>query len=154
MQKFKTIKTLARIRAQCKVLRVPFDDYLYRNGDWDHVAIGVRGKGEVFFNTVNGTFFGRTPDGKRFDMRTDAHERQPWFQMLLRFFYADPVDPLPAFVREALEKSERRAGKCWAEYNPLSGVWSIEWCRDVGQARREMHMAANSGCQVFTLSGY
>lgn len=87
MRKFKRIKTLKEIKAQCKRLSLSFDDYLYRKHGHDHVCI--RGGGAmVLYSSPTGNFFGTTDKGVQFDSKSDEHEAEPWFQTLLEFFYA------------------------------------------------------------------
>lgn len=112
MKKFAGIKPLFVIKRQCKDAGVAFDDYNYRTSGADYVCLGIAhgfrsdgspyvptesldGVGYVMYNTFNGTFFGRTPKGVRFSSSSTAHEREPWFQQLLSFFYAEKSDAAP-----------------------------------------------------------
>lgn len=92
MKTFAGNKTLDQIKAQCKADGLVYDDSRYQAGG-DYVLIRDPKCGEdcgyVLYNTVNGNFTGKTPDGVQFDSRTTQHEDQPWFQRLLSFFYRE-----------------------------------------------------------------
>jgi hypothetical protein len=92
MKKFSRHKTYAEILAQCEAQGIPFNDYLYRRGGSDTVVVNsVYGRGHfpghAIYNTFNGWFFGTTPEGVQFDSASTKHEKQPWYQDLLNFFY-------------------------------------------------------------------
>lgn len=86
--KFAGNKPLGVIRAQCKQQGVQFDDSHWKHGS-DFVTLRSPGAC-VMFNTFNGRFFGRTPDGIEFD-GADKRDGTPWFDALLRFFYVESV---------------------------------------------------------------
>jgi hypothetical protein len=104
MKTFQGNKPLTTIKQQCKDQGVTFDDFAFRVNGSDYVWLGVeRGlradgspwvetrddqeKGYVSFNTFNGVFWGRTPDGIEFHSSRTEHEKAEWFQALLSFFY-------------------------------------------------------------------
>lgn len=86
MRKFKDIRTLDEIHAQCLDQGVPFDDSDYILGG-DTVLVGREGDGHVVFNTFNGSFTGVTPEGMPFRYDSDEYEDHDWFIALLGFFY-------------------------------------------------------------------
>lgn len=86
-RKFARVKTREEVKAQCKAAGVQFDDRLYKLGSDFTVLRG--GGAEVLWSSWNGVFFGTTPDGKRFNSSSQRHAKQPWFQALLDFFYAE-----------------------------------------------------------------
>lgn len=89
-KKYKGTKPLQVILDQCKAAGVDINDSLFKKGESDY--IGLEGGGaRLLFNTVNGTFFGATPDGVMFDSSSTQHEQCEWFQQLLAFFYSDEV---------------------------------------------------------------
>ena len=105
MKKFAGTKPLSVIKQQCKAAGVADDDYGYRKRGHNHIClgqpIGKRPDGSplvgafpgnrayVMFSTFNGTFFGNTDKGVAFDSSSTKHEHEPWFQMLLSFFYVE-----------------------------------------------------------------
>lgn len=86
---YKGNKSLAVIRAQCKEQGLELDERRYEEGG-DHVVVRSTGpngeKAHVIFNTVNGRFQGKTPDGVEFSS-DDELDGTPWFDALLDFFY-------------------------------------------------------------------
>jgi hypothetical protein len=92
MKKFDGVKPLAAIKKQCRAAGIHFSDRLYREGS-DYVVItsikGDNHSGQVLFNQFNGNFFGTTPAGVQFDSKKTTHEKEPWFQALLAFFYVE-----------------------------------------------------------------
>ncbi len=95
-------KSLIEIETQCLAAGIDFVDDLWKKGD-DHVSIWTRAKdldlGYVIFNTVNGTFIGKTPvggdygpQGTTFNSNSAEHDDKPWFQALLAFFYVETSD--------------------------------------------------------------
>lgn len=98
MKKFSGNKSGSEIQQQCAALGLILDDSNYESGG-DYWYIQVR-KGEdhggrVCYNTVNGSFFGETPEGVKFNSMHTTHEGEAWFQSLLSFFYKekDAVEP-------------------------------------------------------------
>jgi hypothetical protein len=85
MKKFKGNRRLADILASAKAQSVSVNKSFYdKGGD----TISFWGGGfTVYYNTFNGNFFGTTPDNLRFSSDSELHEKQPWFQALLNFFY-------------------------------------------------------------------
>lgn len=75
------------LKKQCKKLKVPMDDTLYREQGWDTVVVGTVGSGHVIYNTFNGKYFGSTPSGHSFTSSDPA--RAPWARDLLNFFYVE-----------------------------------------------------------------
>lgn len=94
MKTFAGNKTFNQIERQCKEAGIQFDSTEYDKGG-DYVVIRTRPddnqSGYVLYNTVNGSFFGTTHEGVRFDSRLTTHEHETWFQMLLSFFYVEKV---------------------------------------------------------------
>ena len=86
MKTFKRVKSLEEIRAQCQAQGLAFDDTAFRGEESDFVRI-AGGGASVLFSTVNGRFFGTTPDGVEFSSASSAFDGAPWFQALLAFFY-------------------------------------------------------------------
>lgn len=112
MKKFAGNKLLGVIKSQCEVAGVAFDDFNFRAKGADYVCLGIAhgyrpdgspyvpsdsigGVGYVMYNTFNGTFFGRTPEGVRFSSSSTAHESEAWFQQLLSFFYVEKSGAAP-----------------------------------------------------------
>lgn len=106
MKKFAGNKPIFTIKAQCKAAGVAYDDYNFRVKGADYACLGIAhgvrpdgspyvpgdsvdGVGYVMYNTFNGTFFGRTPEGVRFSSSSTHFEAEPWFQALLSFFYVE-----------------------------------------------------------------
>lgn len=87
MKTFARHLTYDELKKQCKRLKVPFDDHLYRERGWDTVLVGEPQGGFVVYNTFNGRYFGRTPAGHSFSSNDPA--RTPWSQQLLKFFYLE-----------------------------------------------------------------
>lgn len=92
LKKFKRTKPLQVIRDQCKAAGVCINDTLFTKGQSDYIVL-EGGNARVLFNTVNGRFFGETPDGTEFNSDKSKHEQCEWFQKLLAFFYTDEVMP-------------------------------------------------------------
>lgn len=91
MLKFAGHKTTAQIRRQCEVQGVYLDLAAYNLGHdticvGGPVTYGPSKTGWVIFHTVNGRFWGRTPDGTQFQSDTAEHDDKPWMQALLQFF--------------------------------------------------------------------
>ncbi len=87
MKKFAGHKSSDAIKQQCEAAGIEYDQERYENGG-DHVVI-VGGGARILYNTVNGRFFGTTPEGIEFDSNKTEHEEEPWFQALLSFFYIE-----------------------------------------------------------------
>lgn len=103
MLKFKDIKPLATILQQCEEQGVPVNKYLFDSGASDSIVVGHTygtplKPGHVFYNTVNGCFYGKTDKGVDFNSQSDEHDNEPWMQALLTFFYteaeSEEVDPI------------------------------------------------------------
>lgn len=95
MKKFARHKTLDEIRKQCQEHGVPLNTRLYDERGYDTVFVGIGpDSGFAIYNTFNGRFFGRTPDGVEFTSDEDTHDSEPWMQALLNFFMVS-VSPEP-----------------------------------------------------------
>lgn len=93
MKKFAGNKPIETILAQCKAQGVPVDMRKFRDEGSDYITIGTPGLGHILYNTFNGTFLGRTPDGIEFNSNTADHDDQLWMQALLAFVYVElPID--------------------------------------------------------------
>lgn len=97
MKTFAGVKPLKQVLAQCKALGLIVDDDNYRNGGWDSIYI-VGGRGWVRFNTFNGNFSGMVrlglppcmpPTLVPFSSQESKHDKEPWMQNLLSFFYKE-----------------------------------------------------------------
>lgn len=91
MKKFKDHKSIKTIRRQCKAqgLRLDMSDY-----DLGADFIFVEGGGcRVQYDVTTGCFFGRTPDGIRFNSSSTEHEKHWWFNALLSFFMIEDGPP-------------------------------------------------------------
>lgn len=87
MKLFARHKTLDEVKRQCRKQRLKLDTTHYRLGS-DYVK--VEGGGAVcYYSTVNGRFFGKTPQGVEFQSDSHTHDREPWFEALLKFFYVE-----------------------------------------------------------------
>ena len=85
MRTFARIKSRQEVLAQCRAQRVEVDQRSYKAGsDWTTLR---KGGCTVVWCSFNGNFFGTTPDGIQFSNDSDKHEKEPWFQQLLEFFY-------------------------------------------------------------------
>lgn len=84
---FSRVRSLDEIRRLCAEQNVPLDDTRYKRFADAHVLVGDKTRGYALFNTFNGRFFGKTPDGVSYSSDSDTHENEPWFQALLNFFY-------------------------------------------------------------------
>jgi hypothetical protein len=92
MKKWAGHKSFDVIKQQCKDAGIHFSDQSYRKGGDCVVVSTVKGdekSGQVMYNTVNGVFFGVTPEGVEFDSNHATHDREEWFQKLLAFFYIE-----------------------------------------------------------------
>lgn len=89
MKKFSRHLTHDELKKQCKKLKVPFDDHLYRERGWDTVVVGELSGAHVIYNVWNGKFFGRTPHGRSFSSSDTNWKNAPWFWKLLNFFYVE-----------------------------------------------------------------
>lgn len=102
MKTFGPPRTYSQIKALCKQQGLLLDDRLYRKQFID--SINVSGGGcTVVYNTFNGRFSGRTPDGKDFFSSSTKYENEAWFQGLLSFFYT-PAAATKAPARKAVFK--------------------------------------------------
>lgn len=93
MKQFAGNRPLKQIKDQCEAQGLHFDDLAYRVRGHDHVVI-TGGGARVFYNTFNGRFFGEAwfdPPGQLVHFNSDSteHEKRPWFQALLSFFYVN-----------------------------------------------------------------
>ncbi len=91
MKKFAGMKPLHQILKQCKEQGVFVNDYMFKRHGWDTIVFGVQrpGFGYVIYNTFNGKFFGTTDRGVQFDSNSAKHDKEPWMQALLSFFYVE-----------------------------------------------------------------
>lgn len=88
MKKFAGHKTLEQIADQCKAQGLELDARKYVNEGSDFIT--VRGGGaHAIYSVFNGRFFGRTPDGTVFTSDSTKHDKQPWMQAFLNFFYTE-----------------------------------------------------------------
>lgn len=88
MLKFKRHKSVAEIAIQCNAQGVYLDRHSYDQGG-DTICVGApanSGSGWAVFNTFNGRFWGRTPEGMSFSSDSPEHDGEPWMQALLHFF--------------------------------------------------------------------
>ena len=87
MKTFARHRTFHEVKALCKAQGLKFDDHVHKAGG---DTVFVTGGGcTVAFNTASGWFCGRTPDYIEFNSTDNDHEKEPWFQALLAFFYTD-----------------------------------------------------------------
>jgi len=97
MKRFARVKTLDEIRVQCEEQGLELNTTLYDMGQSDYVKISsTDGKTEakVLFSTFNGRFFGTVGaggPGRDFHSDDASLDGTPWFDSLLRFFYADEL---------------------------------------------------------------
>lgn len=91
MKTFSGIKTYEQIKAQCKEQGVVCNDRLYCRSGWDTIVVGDQKNegGYAVYNTFNGRFHGKTPEGIEFFSSATTHENEPWFQALMSFFYVE-----------------------------------------------------------------
>lgn len=87
MKTFARHRTFNEVKALCKAQGLKFDDHVYKAGG-DMVFV-TGGGCTVAFNCATGWFCGRTPDYIEFNSTDNDHEKEPWFQALLAFFYTD-----------------------------------------------------------------
>jgi hypothetical protein len=96
MKKFAGNKPLAEILKQCKDQGVHVNDFMFKKHGWDTIVLGdpkIK-SGYVIYNTFNGTFWGKTDKGVEFDSSSSAkHDKEPWMQALLSFFYVEKGQP-------------------------------------------------------------
>lgn len=92
MKQFAGNKPLSTIRRQCLNAGLGWNDARYREEGWDTIRIDCPSGAYVIYNAFNGKFFGKTDDGRQFDSSGTAHDKEPWFQALLSFFYEEKVD--------------------------------------------------------------
>lgn len=115
LRKFAGVKPLLTIQEQCLHAGIDFVDDLWRAGD-DCVGIWTKTKdmslGYVIFNTFNGRFFGKTPEGDpyepqgtTFSSENAIHEGEAWYQDLLNFFYMEKTADLDTMLpRDATKR--------------------------------------------------
>jgi len=84
---FSGVRSLTEIKQLCAEQNVPLDDTRHKRFADDHVLVGDKTSGYALFNTFNGRFFGKTPEGVSYSSDSDTHENEAWFQALLNFFY-------------------------------------------------------------------
>jgi hypothetical protein len=95
MRKFVGTKSLVILRAQAKKAGVKVDDHAFRRGA-DRVYFKSPGV-LIALNTFNGRFYGKRVKLEGVDVvhvhdissDSTEHEKEPWFQALLEFFYTD-----------------------------------------------------------------
>lgn len=92
MKTFAGNKSLDTIIGQALLQGVSIDARKYLNEGSDHILFhsGPLGPSwHVLYNTFNGRFFGRAPNGELFTSDAVTHEGEPWFQALMSFFYVE-----------------------------------------------------------------
>lgn len=106
MKNFAGTKPLITIIEQCEALGVAVDDFNFRIKGEDRICLGTatgqrpdgsplvnaESNGSVLFNTFNGRFTGLTDKGVSFNSDFTTHEHEPWFQLLLSFFYVEKTE--------------------------------------------------------------
>ena len=86
MKKFAGIKRLDILRAQAKACHVKLEEQAFKRGS-DMVYFKSPGV-VIALNTFNGRFYGN--DGEMtFSSDSSKHDKEPWFQTLLEFFYTN-----------------------------------------------------------------
>ena len=85
MAKFQRAKTRAEVLAQRKAQGVKVDLTAYTMGS-DYTTLS-KGGCVVLWSSWNGKFLGETPDGITFNSDSAKHDKEPWMQALLNFFY-------------------------------------------------------------------
>ena len=160
MKKFAGNRPLAEIIANAKTQGVDVDDYNYRVLGYDYVAFGVAhgkrpdgtpmiscGPGTdawVLYTSVSGRFFGRTDKGVDFSSDVNRHEREPWFQALLSFFYTEEKPPTLFKAVEEFVDAVDKGGKATAKVRRTKGGLDITLKAKKGQDLRGV-MPALSG---------
>lgn len=94
MKKFAGHKPIDVIRQQCKDQGVPLNTHLHDNAGWDTIVVGHRygrplRNGHAVYNTFSGRFYGVTDKGVEFNSDSAKHDKEPWMQALLSFFYVE-----------------------------------------------------------------
>lgn len=72
--------------AKAKEQGLEVDDAQYKGGS-DYIAITFPDIGKVLWSSWNGKFLGMRPSGISFHSDNSLHDREPWMQTLLDFFY-------------------------------------------------------------------
>lgn len=94
MKKFDRHKTYDEIRAQCQAQGIPLNDHLFCSKGYDTIVVNHAWNtplrdGYAVYSVFNGKFHGVTDGGDTFDSSSTKHEKEPWFQALLSFFYVE-----------------------------------------------------------------
>ena len=130
-------RTYEEIKAVCEAQGVPFNDDLYRLHGWDTVVVGSRKPNQAYaaYNTLNGRYFGRTPEGEPFDSHDGQNKAV--CKQLDGFFWGkvwDVAAPTPATsdqidrarrLYEQLDEIEIDDGANASE--TPNGVWVQAW---------------------------
>lgn len=89
MKKFARHRSLDELKALCaeRGFAVNTDAHDRRGSDFVHLT-GMIGNApvNVFYSVFNGTFFGETPSGRRFNESSDL-DHVPWYAALLDLFF-------------------------------------------------------------------
>jgi hypothetical protein len=86
MRTFVRHKSVEEIAEQCEAAGVQLDRSSFERGG-DYIYLTSPGV-TVGFNTFNGRFFGKTPEGVQFSS-DDRRDGIKWFDALLDFFYSE-----------------------------------------------------------------
>jgi hypothetical protein len=88
MKKFAGTKRLDILRAQAKAYHVEIDERAFKRGA-DMVYFKSPGV-QIALNTFNGRFYGVNATASvTFSSDSSKHDKEPWFQTLLEFFYTN-----------------------------------------------------------------
>lgn len=87
MKKFAAPKDRKTVFAQCKAAGVKVNNIPYKKGSDFTYLTG--GGAYVAWSSWNGKFFGKTDKGVEFHSDSAKHDKEPWMQALLSFFYVE-----------------------------------------------------------------
>ena len=90
MQRFSRSVTINELRERCEAKAWKLDTELFNTRGHDHVCViwfHSEVGGSALFNTASGVFFGALATGEHFTSSNESHEKEPWFQELLKLFY-------------------------------------------------------------------
>lgn len=128
MKKFARHRNFEEVFASCQAQGVRVDAIKYLRGSSDLIVVGgpIEPGDEpslghvlvndfnayVLYNVFNGRFQGRTHRGEHFSSGSTKHEKEPWFQALLSFFYVEKETDPPPEVRDARYARGMKAVSC------------------------------------------
>jgi hypothetical protein len=144
MTKFLRHKTYDEIRQQCAAAGIELDTSKYDEGS-DYIVVSSTGpngeKARVLYSTVNGNFFGTTPDGTEFSSDDKRLDGTPWFDALLNFF-------LVAWTRDDEVTSDLLRLATIEAPVALVATWTDEQVKQADEWTGAVHLRASDNDNV------